>query len=297
MRSNLLCCLLYCSSTGIVLGQIQTMTIGIHDGTGEDTFVHNGSTNQFNNYSGIGSLSIYGWTNSGQVGVKRAFLKFDLGLLPETIEVVGARLSLFYNPDDALESSDIHSGDNQWVIKRVEEEWNPATITWATQPMVNNVNEVIMPATTLGDEDFEDIEVTAIVQDMITTGTSGFRLSMMTEQPYRMLILASGEDNDPDRHPRLEVDYISTVSLPEHERGREWQANWAEADQLLVTSTGSGGSIAKLSVFDMMGRSVAQIDLLPNDLRLDAVTWPVGRYTLLIDQDRVRSVLSVVKGH
>ncbi|HMN05596.1 MAG TPA: hypothetical protein PKD45_07705 [Flavobacteriales bacterium] len=89
-----------------------TVTISINDRTGEDTFIHNGPTQQDNNYSSLPALNFYAWTNSGVPRIKRSFLKFDLDTIPDNADVLDARLSLYYNPDDIYEGIDVHSGPN-----------------------------------------------------------------------------------------------------------------------------------------------------------------------------------------
>lgn len=278
-------------------GQVQNMTIGIHDGVGEDTYVASGTTTQNNNYSTIPSLTIYGWTNGGQLGVKRAFLDFDLGLIPEPSVLVSARLSLYYNPDDAIESTDVHSGENDWVIQRVVEPWNPEAITWNTQPTVTNTNEVLIPATASGDENFEDIDVTAMVQDMLSTSSSGFRLSMVTEQPYRMLILASAEDDDPALRPRLEIEYLSTVGLSEETGRSAWQVSWTGPEMLYVRGAGPGPIGARVSAVDPTGRVITTAGFRQAGVLLDASNWANGPYTVLLEHRGARSVRRIVKSY
>lgn len=276
--------------------QEQTAVISINDGFGEDTFVHSAVTSQNSNYSTIPSLSIYGWTNSGLLGVKRAFLKFDLSELPFGAQVVAARLSIYHNPDDAIESVSGHQGDNAWVIQRVVGDWEPAIISWNTQPPVTNTNTVNMPVTTSGTQNFEDINVTALVQDMLAEGDNGFRLSLVTEQPLRMLILASGEDSDPALHPRLEIDYtVNGIGIPEITSGPRFNAFWQADGAMRIDLMEELRSATHLELIDALGRTVVSTSLKDRSTVLDASAMAPGAYSVVLYNADGRSVVRVVR--
>jgi hypothetical protein len=276
--------------------QEQTAIISINDGTGEDTFVHSAVSSQNSNYSTIPALNIYGWTNSGQLGIKRAFLKFDLSSLPFGAQVVAARLSIHHNPDDALESVSGHQGDNAWVIQRVVGDWEPAIISWNTQPVVTNTNLVNMPVTTSGSQNFEDINVTALVQDMLAEGDNGFRLSLVTEQPLRMLILASGEDSDPALHPRLEIDYtVNGIGIPEIGSGPRFNAFWQADGALRIEVLEGLRSGTRLELVDALGRTVVSTSLNDRITVLNATATAPGTYSVVLYDQSGRSVARVVR--
>ncbi|MEZ4807377.1 MAG: DNRLRE domain-containing protein [Flavobacteriales bacterium] len=233
-----------------VSAQFTTIPIGVNDGSGGDTFVHDGPTQQDVNYSTTPALNFYAWTNSGVPRIKRSFLQFDLSAIPEGAMVHAARLSLFYNPDDVFEGIDVHAGDNAWVIQRTVGAWDPTAVTWNSQPAVTTQDAVYMSATSSGTEDFLDIDVTALVQGMIATGESGFRLSMVTEEVARMIIISSGEDVVATRHPKLEVDVevgIGVAELPD----RQDVSIVLQADASLLVS---GPDRMEVTVFDARGQ-------------------------------------------
>lgn len=270
--------------------------ISINDGIGEDTFVHSAVTSQNNNYSTIPSLSIYGWTNSGLLGVKRAFLKFDLSELPLGAQVVAARLFIYHNPDDAIESVSGHQGDNAWVIQRVVGDWAPGIISWNTQPPVTNTNLVNMPVTNSSTQNFENINVTALVQDMLAQGDNGFRLSLVTEQPLRMLILASGEDSDPALHPRLEIDYtVHGIGIPEITSGPRFNAFWQADGALRIDLMEELRSAIRLELIDALGRTVLTTSVADRSILLDASTITPGAYSVVLFDADGRSVVRIVR--
>lgn len=277
--------------------QVETAVISINDGIGEDAMVRSTLASQNNNYSTIPALNVYGWTNNGQLGIKRAFLKFDLSELPIGAQVVAARLSLYYNPDDLVEDPvHEHSGDNAWMIQRVVGPWELTTLSWANQPGVTNTNTVTIPATTSSTQDFEGIDVTALVQDMLATGENGFRLSLVTEQPYAILILASGEDSDPARHPRLEVDYsMSAIGIAEVTTGPRFNANWQADGELRIEVLEGLRSGMRLELVDALGRTVVSTALNDRMIVLDATAIAPGAYSVVLYDKSGRSVVRVVR--
>lgn len=272
-----------------------TVTISINDRTGEDTFIHNGPTQQDNNYSSLPALNFYAWTNSGVPRIKRSFLKFDLDTIPDNADVLDARLSLYYNPDDIYEGIDIHSGPNAWVIERVVGTWDPAAITWNSQPSVTTLNAVTMPATTNGTMDFGNIDVTGLVQDMILAGESGFRLRMATEVPYRMIILSSGNDPNEARHPKLTISYREKEDVGVHD-ATGTTAQLQQGNGQVILQRPVGAPLDRYSIVDAAGRQVAGGVLVGERTVWQTAPWSGGVYTLLIDGQDGRQVRRFVAG-
>lgn len=262
--------------------QFTTLTLHVNDGNGGDTFIHDGPTQQYNNYSNVPALNIYAWTNSGQPGIKRSFLKFDLSIVPPDAVVNNARLSLFYNPDDAAEGIDTHSGDNDWVIQRTVSPWDPTTVTWNTQPQVTDEHAVSMPAAATGTDDFVDIDVTDLVRDMLAAGDGGFRLSLQVENIHRMLILASSEDPVPARRPRLELDVELRTGIDDAPSPTSVQV-WSTTDAIEVAIHHHA---ADVRVMDLTGREVHSTRINGGLSRIGTQGWAPGKYLVqVIDQD------------
>lgn len=278
------------------IAEAQTTVISINDGIGEDLFVHSGVAVQNTNFSNVEALNVYAWTNGGVFGIKRAFLRFDLSIVPAGAVVTAARLSLFFNPDDAIESVDEHSGDNSWVLQRVVGSWDPTITTWNTQPTVTAQNAVTVPATTSSTQDFENIDVTTLVQDMIVAGESGFRVSLVDEQLYRMLILASGEDTDANRHPRLEVDYtLTSLSLAEFTSVPPFNANWQVDGALRIEVNGALPPDTWLELVDSWGRTLASTSISDRITVMRPANITPGAYTLVLQTKEGRSVVRLVR--
>jgi hypothetical protein len=88
------------------------------------------------------------------------------------------------------------------------------TVTWDTQPTTTTVNQVILPSSSTPTQDYPDINVTAIVQEMVTNPSSnfGFMLRQQTETVFKKMIFASSDNITPALRPKLVVNY--TLPLP-----------------------------------------------------------------------------------
>lgn len=279
----------------VASAQSGTLSLTVNDGVGEDSFVHSAVSTANVNFNTIDALNVYAWTNGGALGVKRAFIKFDLSLVPSNAIVTSAHFSVFYNSDDDIESFNSHTGVNGWTIQRVASDWNPATVTWNNQPPVTNANSVLLPATVTGSEDFADIDVTDMVLDMIATGQSGFRLSLETELAYRGLLLASGEDEDPARWPRLDIEYDQTTSVDGASLQDRYTVHWLNGGDLLVQGTPKDASGTKVEVRDVLGRMVHVVQMTGSTLIIPSMDLVPGRYTVLLWESDRRVVLPVMK--
>lgn len=168
------------------------------------------------NYGDGDFLGAHSWTNSGIPDTSRSLLEFDLSSLPAGTVVNYAHLSLFNNPTTAF-AGGAHStlsGSNAAYIRRIVTPWNEHTVTWFTQPVATLYHEVSIPASTGPHDDYINIDVTQLVQDMIDSAQSsyGFEIRLVSEEYYRALVFASSDCADPALRPRLEVSYTLPVS-------------------------------------------------------------------------------------
>ena len=153
------------------------------------------------------------WTWSGNEATLRSFIQFDLTSIPIEADIVSAKLSLYNDPGNSIvltngEHSSL-TASNTSFISRVVEPWEEDVITWNNQPCYNTCNQVILKESTDPNQDYLDINVLEMVQDMVTNPTEnyGFVLRLQTEIKYAVLIFASSDNVDSTNHPMLEVVY------------------------------------------------------------------------------------------
>ncbi len=152
-----------------------------------------------------------GWTINGLPVVWRNLFKFDLTCIPPNATILNADLNLYYaavnNYSNTEHSSLSHS--NETILKRITSYWNENTVTWNNQPSATPVDEVILPQSVNGTQDYSNIDVKEMVQKMVSVpnGNFGFLLKLTNESNYARLIFASGDNPDINRHPFLTVTY------------------------------------------------------------------------------------------
>ncbi|MES2629119.1 MAG: DNRLRE domain-containing protein, partial [Bacteroidota bacterium] len=168
------------------------------------------STN-FGDFPWMGPVT---WTIGGEKATSRAFYRFPVTNIPANAEIVSAKLSLFYNPDNNFNSPDgghsSLSNSNESIIYRVTGPWFERELTWNNQPDVDYSVSVYMPESTDHYQDYTDMDVTELLQASRTAGDQSFnlRLSLIKEQFYAALIFATSDDTVATRRPLLEVTYI-----------------------------------------------------------------------------------------
>jgi hypothetical protein len=163
------------------------------------------------NYGNKKDLNAIAWTNSGNSSNIRSLIQFNLSSIPANAVVTSALLSLYYNPTS---SEGTHSGTNTALLQRVTSSWGELTVTWDTQPTTTTVNQVTLPSGSSSTQNYPDINVTAIVQQMVTNPSTnfGFMLRQQTETIYRKMIFASSDHPTAALRPKLVVTY--TLPLP-----------------------------------------------------------------------------------
>jgi gliding motility-associated-like protein len=147
------------------------------------------------------------WTFSSDPVIVRGLLSFDLASIPTGTIIDSARLSLYSYISDIGGHSTL-SGSNASLLQRITTDW-PETVTWNTRPLTTTQNEVTLPASTIAVQHYPNIDVTALLQDMVDEPDSsfGFLLKLITEEYYRAMIFASSDNPDSTLHPKLDVYY------------------------------------------------------------------------------------------
>lgn len=150
------------------------------------------------------------WTFEGAPGIYNSLIEFDLSAVSSTATILSAKLSLYACRDCGNAGHEARDGKtNPGLIRRIIEPWDENTVTWNTKPAVTSVNEVVLHPSDSAFEDYIDIDVTALVQDMLNNPTAGFGFycSITDTDYYKKLIFAAGDHADASKHPKLVVQY------------------------------------------------------------------------------------------
>ena len=189
----------------------QRLTPSSEDASVDDYFPANNTPNEIEYCTG-------GWTISGVPVIWNNYFKFDLSMIPSHASIQSAFLSLHYpvvNNFGGIDTSLSHS--NISALYRVNSPWNENTITWNNSPTYDNGTMVTIGPSVNTYEDFLNIDVKQLVQDMVNdpVNSYGFLLKMLDESPYARMLFASGDNPDTTKQPMIEVCYSGTIGLNE----------------------------------------------------------------------------------
>ena len=169
------------------------------------------------NYGNAIECDATAWTNGGSNSNARSLFYWDLSAIPTNATVTSAMLSLytFNSPSNGQHST--MSGPNDAYLNKITGPWDEHTVTWNNMPTISTVNQATLPASTSATQDYLNIDVSAMVQDMVTNPATnyGMMLQLVTEQFYRKLVFGSSDHPDPAKHPLLEVCYNVPIGISE----------------------------------------------------------------------------------
>ncbi|MES2560103.1 MAG: DNRLRE domain-containing protein [Bacteroidota bacterium] len=178
--------------------------------TGVDAYIESGS-NASINYSSYDNYAAIAWTRSSNPFVSRGLLKFDLTSIPSNAIITNAKLSLHCNTtSDQTQLHSSLSGSNGCYLERITGLWGESTVNWNNQPATTTLNRVSLAQSTSSTQDYIDINVDNIVQDMILNPATsfGFMLKLGTESYYRSMQFGSSDHAILSKRPKLEITYI-----------------------------------------------------------------------------------------
>lgn len=180
------------------------------------------------------------WTYFGDEGLGRSLIKFDLSEIPEFAIIESASLSLYHDPSSFhIGHSDL-GGDNTGLLLRAAESWDDEEVYWYSQPHATNTHRILIHPPENESQDYENIDVTKLVQDMInnTDVQHGFMIKLLREDAlYRSLVFASNDHSDESIRPLLEVVYTENES---EMYAIHIKPNAAEGKDAYINSVNSG---------------------------------------------------------
>jgi hypothetical protein len=169
-------------------------------------------------------------------------------------------------------------------------------VTWNNQPTATKLNQVSLHKTTSSTQSFPNINVTALVQDMIDhPATSfGFRLRLKKEHTFRKLIFASSDNLDASIRPKLKVTYSGPSPKIGAEISEMESDQIAEANASLEIFPNPANDIvniwfdsdedtpAHLKIYNLTGKEIYnrafQLTEGDNDFSFQTSTWVKGIY-------------------
>lgn len=224
---------------------------------------------------------------SGGENGARGLMQFDLSDIPEGAIVTSAILDLYgHGPFGVGVVAAIGDyGDNGSVLLRITEEWDEDVVTWNTQPETTTENAVELPVSTSVDEDYLNIDVTSLVQDMIDDpdNSYGFEIKLITESPSRGLAFCSSDYFDSSKYPTLKISYTGdAISNEVNENLISVYPNPASFQYVLTIDQFNFDGKYEFSIFNAMGMVVKTLGISDKITNVDISDLVVGTYIISI---------------
>ncbi|MBR4498711.1 MAG: DNRLRE domain-containing protein [Bacteroidales bacterium] len=163
-------------------------------------------------------LICHAWTNYGKTFNTRSLIDFDLSEIPSNATIIDAKLDL-HSPYPQTKELYKHysynimhdSGykSNESFLCKVTEPWGENSVSWHSQPSYDTTQNVLLPQSSAHFQDYLNIDVTHLIQNMVSQPDSAFGLMMVlrNENKYARMSFASSDFPDITRHPHLIVNY------------------------------------------------------------------------------------------
>ncbi|MCC7233373.1 MAG: DNRLRE domain-containing protein [Bacteroidia bacterium] len=300
-----------CLLTGLIsflsAGAQTTVTIQPNAVTGKDAQLASCVACGYSvrNFGTKQDFSAFSWTNGGHSSDSRSILEFDLSQIPFGATILTAKLSLYYNPNSA-EGGHVSFpiSTNACYLQRVTSAWNESTVTWNTQPTTTTLHQVTIPASTSSTQNYPNINVRQLVQDMVNNpGSSfGFMLRLKHETCYNKMILTSTDHPNAALRPKLVVTY----SVPQPMPDPSFRLNGQDENQvgpsvtigvfpnpansvLTLNINTHRPSMAEISIYSLSDREIFTwkgiLHTGPNEIKTEVSNWPRGIYMCILRTD------------
>ena len=173
------------------------------------------------------------------------------------------------------------SGPNGAWLRRVTYPWNEMTITWNNSPSTTIHNQVAVNPSTSSTQDYLNIDVTALFQDIHENTNYGFQFMLQNENYYRTLNFFSSDAVDSTKRPTVVIHYspktttsASITIRPGSNIGKDALVNGLSSRRNL-----NYGSEQQMPAFagtssgtPFLARSYMQFDLsgIPSGMKIDS---------------------------
>jgi hypothetical protein len=219
------------------------------------------------NYGTSQEIDAIAFTASGTPFVSRSVLDFNWDTIPVGARITSATLSLYGDSNTSNHEGDSSlSGPNNWLIQRVTSSWNGNTVTWNTQPTTDTTHEVHMPKTFPIYKDFPSIDVTQLVQDIVTNSPNqyGILWRLVTESYYRSVVFSSNYYPNPARRPTLSVCYTKNPAGISDISNKPVVSVYPNPTMNNITITYSTKNVDAVyyTIYDLMGKQLTANTIL-----------------------------------
>jgi len=249
------------------------------------------------NFGSITENSAVAWTKNGTDYKVRSLIEFDLSSIPAGSTITTATLSLYGSAGSEDGNHFGFFGSNKAWIQRITSPWEENSVTWEHQPSSTTTNNISLPGSTSGTQNYANINVKVLVQDMINdpAHSFGFMLKLQNESVYKKLVFASSDHANAGLRPKLVVVY-TPPSQPSSANADETQGMTSTQilhvfpnpakESVNITINSGGDDQAFISIYDLRGREMTdqayQLHEGKNNFTFETSAWPKGIYMVIV---------------
>jgi len=220
--------------------------------TGKDAFIY--TLEPFENLGDHPNFMASAWTNGGEPTVVRCLIDVIPEGFPEGVEIIDARLSLYSYDSPSNGPHSTISGSNATYLQRIVEPWSETEVNWMNQPETTTQNQVTLQASAFSIQDYEDIDITALVQDMMANPDQdhGLLMKLITEDYYRAMVFGSSDNDNPELWPKIEITYEAPLAVDDL-NGIDFRIFPNPCDSWTRVQF-QEEEVGRINVFDQMGK-------------------------------------------
>lgn len=266
---------------------------------GKDALLH-GLISEINvNRGDNPQLPASAWTFHGIPGEVRSVFEFDLSAIPDGATIDSAFLSLYaWASDTGLGYHSTLSGSNECWLQRVTSSWDENTVTWQNQPTTTTTHQVAFEASTSATQNYLNIDVANLVQDMVDNPSSsfGFMLKLQNETHYRNMNFASSDHSNINMHPKLVITYSPSLSVHDINK-KEIEFNLYPnpvSNFLKIDLSNSFKTITSIEIINSLGQIIERKSDIQSVLTINVSNYAKGLYFIKVNSINTSSIKKVI---
>ena len=282
-----------------LVANAQVVTLQPGPMSGKDAFINDFSTHSNLNFGTNDQLPALAGTTSGAPFIVRGLIEFDLSSIPTGMQIDSAFLSLYaYTGTGTYGTHRNSSGPNPVWIKKVTSSWDEMVVTWNTAPSTTSFNQVALPPSSNNTQDYLDINVTTLVEDMYQNPLSnfGFQLNLQNEAFYRTLNFYSSDATNSLKRPKLEIHYspITTSLSNMSQETKDYTVYPNPAQDFIQLDLNEINDTYQVSILDLNGKTIKLVEDYRDKQIIDVNSLSNGVYFLRVSDSKTSETKKII---